>query len=116
MVSRFRGIPSYVQRRVRQLYHLRTFAFRCNRNRVFCGLCAENHTTDKHTCPVKECKAARGRLCPHTTLWRAACKVDGHPAKAFGCPARKEAKAAARGLCASQKSTEGQVQTVNTAS
>jgi len=42
--------------------------FRCSQNRVFCGLCAEDHTTDKHMCPVRECRAARGRICPHIVM------------------------------------------------
>jgi len=48
--------------------------FKCNRNRVFCGLCAEDHTTDKHTCPVKDCKGIKGRICPHIVMQCAACK------------------------------------------
>jgi len=77
--------------------------FRCNRNRVFCGLYAEDHTTAKHTCPVKDCKASQGRACQHIILRCAACKVDGHPTNAFACPSRKAAKAAARGLQANQE-------------
>jgi len=74
--------------------------FRCNRNR---GLCAEDHITAKHKCPVKDCRAIQGRICQHIILKCAACKVDGHPATAHGCPARKEAKAAARGLHLNQE-------------
>ena len=89
--------------------------FRCNRNRVFCGLCAEDHTTDKHSCPVKDCRQARGRLCPHTVVRCAACNEDSHPATAFSCPARKAAKAAARGIHASQEAPEKKQETTNTA-
>ena len=70
--------------------------FRCNRNRVFCGLCTEDHVTEKHTCPVKVCKAAMGRVCPHIVMRCAAHKTDGHSAKSFACPARKAATRAAR--------------------
>jgi len=89
--------------------------FRCNRNRVFCGLCAEDHTTDEHSCPVKDCRQRQGRLCPHTTMRCAACNEDGHPAKSFSCPARRAAKAAARGIHASQEAPEKEQETANTA-
>lgn len=56
-----------------------------------CSLCAEEHTTHDHRCPVKGCRDGRGRRCPHVTT-RCANWKGPHGARADAYAAKKEAR------------------------
>ena len=56
-----------------------------------CSICAEEHTTQDHRCPVEGCRAGRGRGCPHMTTRCANCRGP-LGARVAACAAKKEAR------------------------
>ena len=68
----------------------------CKAKKSKCSICAREHTTSEHRCLVKECRAGRGRLCPHGTAKCANCGGP-HGARADACAAKREARQCARG-------------------
>ena len=60
-----------------------------------CSLCAKDHTTTDHRCPVEGCRAGKGRLCPHGTAKCANCG-ELHGARAGARAAKREARQLAR--------------------
>ena len=65
------------------------------RNRK-CALCAEEHRTEHHKCPVEGCIATRGVACVHVIAKCPNCRGP-HGARSSQCPRKKEAQEAARG-------------------
>lgn len=68
----------------------------CKATAPRCGICAKDHATDDHRCPVEGCRTGRGRPCPHGTARCANCQGP-HGARADVCKAKREARQAARG-------------------
>lgn len=90
-------IPEGVDTQCRRCCQWGHSEFKCQNTRLYCGLCAGNHLTAQHQCPVRDCQAMKGRGCDHVEKRCVACKAAGHSATAFTCPARRAARAAARG-------------------
>ena len=61
-----------------------------------CALCAEEHRTEHHKCPVEGCIATRGVACVHAIAKCPNCRGP-HGARSSQCPRKKEAQEAARG-------------------
>ena len=61
-----------------------------------CAICAKEHATRDHRCPVEGCRVGRGRMCPYVTAKCANCGSP-HGAGADACAAKKIAQHAARG-------------------
>ena len=61
-----------------------------------CAICAKEHATRDHHCPVEGCRVGRGRMCPQTTAKCANCGGP-HGARADACAAKKIAQHAVRG-------------------
>ena len=58
-----------------------------------CALCAEQHRTEHHKCPVEGCMATRGAACVHVIAKCPNCKGP-HGARSAQCPNKKEAQEA----------------------
>ena len=68
----------------------------CNHRREpRCALCAAEHRTELHKCPVRDCAAARGSACIHVIASCPNCKGP-HGARSSQCPKKKEAQEAAK--------------------
>ena len=61
-----------------------------------CALCAKDHLTTNHRCPVEGCKVGKGHPCPHGAAKYANCG-EAHGARADACAAKREARLSARG-------------------
>ena len=61
-----------------------------------CAICAREHATRDHRCPVKGCRVGRSRMCPHTTAKCANCGGP-HGARADAYAAKRIAQHTARG-------------------
>ena len=61
-----------------------------------CVVCAGDHTTNDHRCPVEGCRVGRSRPCPHGQTKCANCGGP-HRARADACAAKKTALQLARG-------------------
>ena len=61
-----------------------------------CAVCAKDHATNDHRCPVDGCKAGKGRPCPHGTTKCANCGGP-HGSRADACTAKRSARQLARG-------------------
>ena len=61
-----------------------------------CALCAKDHLTTDHQCPVEGYKMGKGYPCPHGTAKCANCG-EAHGAQADACAAKREARLSARG-------------------
>ena len=61
-----------------------------------CALCAEQHCTADHRCPVRDCRAGCGSVCTHLI---ACCPnfKGPHGARSVQCPKKKEAQEKAKG-------------------
>ena len=61
-----------------------------------CALCARDHLTTDHRCPVEGCRVGKGHPCPHGVAKCANCG-GSHGAWADACATKREARLAARG-------------------
>ena len=61
-----------------------------------CALCAGDHLTTDHRCPVERCKVGNGHPRPHGAAKCANCG-EAHGAQADACAAKREARLSARG-------------------
>jgi hypothetical protein len=68
----------------------------CTATAPRCSLCAGDHHTKDHKCPVTGCKAKKGYPCPHMVPKCCNCKGP-HSAQANACKAKGEARQLARG-------------------
>ena len=60
-----------------------------------CALCAADHRTELHKCPVRDCAAARGSACVHVIARCPNCKGP-HAARSSQCPKKMDAQEAAK--------------------
>ena len=65
----------------------------CHAKEPTCAVCARNHFTKSHSCPIPNCK--QGQLCVHPPIQCINCKAP-HKATDKACPARAKALLAAR--------------------
>ena len=61
-----------------------------------CAVCAKDHATSDHRCPVEGCRVEKGRPCPHGTTKCANCG-GLHGSRAGACTAKRSARQLARG-------------------
>ena len=61
-----------------------------------CALCAKDHLTTDHRCPVEGCRVGKGHPCPHGAAKCTNCG-GAHGARADACAAKREARLSARG-------------------
>ena len=61
-----------------------------------CAVCAGDHTTNDHRCPVEGCRVGKGRPCPHGATKCANCG-GLHGSRAGACTAKRSARQLARG-------------------
>ena len=61
-----------------------------------CALCAQQHKTADHTCPVQGCRATKGSVCSHLMAKCPNCKGP-HGARSDQCPKKKEVQEKAQG-------------------
>ena len=61
-----------------------------------CALCAKDHLTTDHRCPVEGCRVGKGHPCPHGAAKCANCG-GSYGARADACAAKREARLSARG-------------------
>ena len=60
-----------------------------------CALCAKDHLTTDHRCPVEGCKVGKGHPCPHGVAKCANCG-EAHGGRADACAAKREARLVSR--------------------
>ena len=61
-----------------------------------CALCAKDHLTTDHRCPVEGCRVGKGHPCPHGAAKCTNCG-EAHGVRADACAAKREARLSARG-------------------